>query len=298
MNYSLILLCYNQEDYIAEAVRGALAQDGPPIEILVSDDCSTDNTFARAQAVVSNYNGPHEVVLNRNERNLGVVQHIQASFERSQGDVIIAASGDDVSLPQRALRLRETFERTGAWLVHSQARCVDLAGKPLPNAFTQTRLIKTQEPLKLARSLSLYLGATAAFRKDMTRKYGPLRDPLLYEDLIYGFRAALERKVAYVPEELVVYRMGTGISSGTPQPGTVGYAAWRDKYLQRASAVYGQRLQDARRFGLRWYDPCVRRLITARATADLERAKTKREWWTYAQRAAVCPWALWGKPIK
>lgn len=43
--YSFVVLAYNQQDSIAEAMRAALAQDYPPIEVLISDDCSTDCTF-------------------------------------------------------------------------------------------------------------------------------------------------------------------------------------------------------------------------------------------------------------
>ncbi|HUF60663.1 MAG TPA: glycosyltransferase, partial [Verrucomicrobiales bacterium] len=42
---SFLLLAYNQEQYIHEAVEGAFSQTYSPLEIILSDDCSTDRTF-------------------------------------------------------------------------------------------------------------------------------------------------------------------------------------------------------------------------------------------------------------
>ena len=40
------LFTYNQERYVREAVEGVLAQTYEPLEIIISDDCSTDMTFS------------------------------------------------------------------------------------------------------------------------------------------------------------------------------------------------------------------------------------------------------------
>ena len=43
------LFAYNQEAFIREAVASALSQTYEPLEIILSDDCSTDRTFAIMQ---------------------------------------------------------------------------------------------------------------------------------------------------------------------------------------------------------------------------------------------------------
>ena len=47
------LFAYNQEQFIREAVEGAFAQTYEPLEIILSDDCSTDRTFEIMQEMAS-----------------------------------------------------------------------------------------------------------------------------------------------------------------------------------------------------------------------------------------------------
>src|SRR5215212_7155005 len=91
------LFAYNQERFIAEAVRGALSQTYSPLEIIISDDGSTDRTFEIIEGEVAGYAGPHEIRLNRIEQNIGWGAHINLVMEMVKGKLIVVAAGDDVS---------------------------------------------------------------------------------------------------------------------------------------------------------------------------------------------------------
>ncbi len=98
---SVVLLTYNQEAYVQEALQSLLSQDYDDLEIVVSDDASTDGTWQVIQQKFVEYTGHKRVVLNRNERNLGIVGNYFKAFSVATGDVIFTAAGDDVSLPNR-----------------------------------------------------------------------------------------------------------------------------------------------------------------------------------------------------
>jgi glycosyltransferase involved in cell wall biosynthesis len=198
MKYSFVVLSYNQEEYVAEAVMAALAQEGPPLELILSDDCSQDGTFQIMQQIAADYRGPHRVTVRRNEKNLGLVGHFAKIFSLCTGDVMIVAWGDDASVPDRALRIREVFETTDAWLVHSHATCVDLAGNELSPTYLSADLVKGSGIASIAISGGLFLGATAAYHRKLVQKYGHITNPRAYEDLVYGFRAALEKAILYL----------------------------------------------------------------------------------------------------
>ena len=68
---TLGIFTYNQEKYIKQCILSAVALKYDNLEIIISDDCSTDNTFEVIQDTVSSIQTDHQIVINRNERNLG-----------------------------------------------------------------------------------------------------------------------------------------------------------------------------------------------------------------------------------
>ena len=103
-HYTLVSLCiitYNQEKYIRETIRGALSQDYPNLEIVISDDNSTDSTFRIIKEMTDGYVGPHSLIINQNSPNKGIIEHVnRVVFELSHGDYIMLSGGDDVCMPQ------------------------------------------------------------------------------------------------------------------------------------------------------------------------------------------------------
>lgn len=291
MKFSFVLLAYNQQDFIAEAVTAALAQEGPPIEIVLSDDCSTDRTFEIMQKIVADYRGPHQVVLNRNDTNIGVVAHIRKANEMSTGEFLIAASGDDISLPDRSRRIIEAFETTNAWLVHSHAICIDREGKEVLPTYLSADLVRGADLLKLAKSQGLYLGATAAFDRKIFRKYGYVTNPNAYEDLVYGFRAALENGVHFIDAPLVKYRVGSGISTHHLHADVDGRRLAEIRRLRAALAVFAQRRRDGLVFGLSPADPILRVINKARLKAFFQ-----LHFWR-AISPSRCSRLLWRHPV-
>ena len=267
-----LVLTYNQEAYVRTAIAAALAQSGPPLDILISDDASTDGTWAEVEAAVAGYAGPHRVTLNRNPVNLGIAAHINQCVARTSGRWIIAAAGDDISRPDRAAKVRACFEATDALLVHSRVETIDPAGRPAGIRFDVATFFTTTDPVEAAASFGLYVGATGAWNRALFRKYGPLPLTGVYEDLILGFRAALEGRIARIDEPLVDYRWGVGVSQETRHASLDDWRAARQRTLARDIRTTDQRLLDAARFGLAPSDPVVRRLHDVRAELEAQRA--------------------------
>ena len=127
---TVIFLAYQQEDYVAEAVRSVLAQEQVAAEVILSDDASTDRTFRIMAAAAEAYRGPHRLVVRRNRKNLGI-DHIVQLVELAASDVMVMAHGDDLSEPQRCRRLLDELERTGAYVASSNALEIDQGGRPI-----------------------------------------------------------------------------------------------------------------------------------------------------------------------
>ena len=100
------LFAYNQEEYIRDAIQGALSQTYSPLQIILSDDNSSDNTFTIMQEIASQYKGPHQITLNRNQSNQGIGGHINKLMLLTKGEFIVIAAGDDISMPERTVQPR------------------------------------------------------------------------------------------------------------------------------------------------------------------------------------------------
>ena len=104
---SYVVTTYNIENYVEESVSCAFEQTYSPLEIVLSDDCSTDSTFEIMERMAKEYTGPHKIVLNRNEKNLGITKHMNRAYlELATGEIIVAAHGDDISKSERTEKSR------------------------------------------------------------------------------------------------------------------------------------------------------------------------------------------------
>lgn len=140
------LFAYNQEKYIREAVEGAFAQTYEPLEIILSDDCSTDRTFEIMEEMAKAYSGRHRIITIKQPQNIGTIDHVLAVAELSQGQLIVVAAGDDVSLPERTEKLAERWMSSNASIIYSGRAIVDEDGaelgvEPLPEPMPKIQSI-------------------------------------------------------------------------------------------------------------------------------------------------------------
>ena len=267
---SFILLCYNQEETIASAVQSILDQDCEPIEILISDDASPDSTFAVIEGTVSSYEGPHTVIIRQNSENLGVNRHIEMAINLCQSDLMIWTAGDDVNAPNRAQKIIEAHKASKAKLIFSDAQTITDTCEPGASRYRGATLYHPFNLRKVATSFSLYLGATAAWHKDLFYKYGGFPAEKAHEDLILGFRAALEDSLHYIPEKLVTYREDVGVSSHlSGKNSTLKNRARRSAILKGQHTVLQQRLIDAETFGLMDDNSVCRNIRALRARIEM-----------------------------
>ncbi len=206
------LLTYNQQRFVREAVQGALAQTYSPLEIIISDDCSTDRTYAIIQDEISQYNGPHQIILNRNETNLGIGGHVNYVVRLSSGELIIGAAGDDISLPQRTEKIFQAYIKSGkrAQSISSDMVIIDDKGRQ----FGMHRIIPSSlNELSLnafvANNGGIY-GSAHACAKRLFDFFGPLPDSVWHEDIVIAFRAGLIGGIHIIGEPLVLYRRHDG----------------------------------------------------------------------------------------
>lgn len=94
---SVHIISYNQADFIAEAISSAVEQDYANLEVVVSDDASTDSTPDIIREFANRYPGRVKPVIN--PVNLGITGNSNAGLAACTGDLIAFMGGDDVLVP-------------------------------------------------------------------------------------------------------------------------------------------------------------------------------------------------------
>lgn len=215
---SFVLFAYNQESYIREAVSSALSQTYQPLEIILSDDGSSDRTFQIIQEMASAYVGPHTVIVRQSSPNAGFASHVNAVASIATGEFIVLAAGDDISKPERTAKMvQEWQEKAGGSTaaLYSDFEGIDQDGHAAPSE-NVTRRPPTIHDVSQGRCN--ILGATSAYTRDVFDRFLPLNKDVRHEDRVLPFRAQLiGGSVLYIDQKLVRYRVEGGVSRSKPQ---------------------------------------------------------------------------------
>lgn len=189
---SVAIPAYNYGRYLPCAITSILKQDMADLEVLIVDDCSTDDTPER----VAPFLADPRVRYLRNEANLGAVRNINKAIGETRGRHILLLGADDFLLPGALRRLAAALASHpdaglayGAYVfANEQDRILDLVRHPghIPCDLKPWR---DDFPFLLVYDLYMNLG-TVLFRREIIEKYG-FFDPLLSIDDFPGrfFRA-------------------------------------------------------------------------------------------------------------
>lgn len=204
---SIVLLTFNQEHFVEDALRSLLNQDYENLEIVISDDCSTDSTWDQIQKILNDYSGIKKIIANQNPVNLGIVRNYETAFQKTTGDLIFMAAGDDISLPNRCSRSIEFWLSCNKDydLVAADAIDMSYAGENLR--------IKENDPLedwtiqRWFERRPYFFGASQMVTRRLL-SLAPLHHNLPYEDQCLVFRSLLMAGAIRLPEPLVCHRRG------------------------------------------------------------------------------------------
>ena len=209
------LFTYNQEQFIREAVEAAFAQTYEPLEIILSDDCSTDRTFEILKETAAAYRGSHQVVVRKTAANRGTLVHVAEVASLAQGELLILAAGDDISKPSRTATLTECWKATGAWGLCSRFDRIDEKGVLLESSVASA-VLKAHGFKKFfyeeEGQVNIVHGCTSAYdvRAFKFLKLKP-EDFILAEDgAMSVLLNLLAKRIVNLDESLAFYRESVG----------------------------------------------------------------------------------------
>jgi glycosyltransferase involved in cell wall biosynthesis len=103
MKISTVIILYNLEKYIEDAIQSALGQTRQPDEIIVVDDCSTDGSAD----IVNKYRD--RIIYIKQEKNIGNLRNALSGLKAATGDIVAFLDGDDVWMPEKLAAIEKEF---------------------------------------------------------------------------------------------------------------------------------------------------------------------------------------------
>lgn len=207
MKASFLVPARDKVKHVKMCAESVLAQTYPGLEIILSDQGSTDGTREVLASLVSGYKGPHKVRLldcpdTEPKGMAGMNAHINWLQGQCEGDIVMMTSADDVAHPDRAKRTIEAFAETNASFVATQQQFCDPDGTPRTvTAYpSESGWVDGRTHLyKLTGSSS-----STAWARDLVDKYDPFPESEI-NDVVLPYYATLERGFYFIAEQLHAY---------------------------------------------------------------------------------------------
>jgi glycosyltransferase involved in cell wall biosynthesis len=126
MRVSVVIPVYNLREFVGEAIESALGQTEPPFEVIVVNDCSTDDS----ERVIRSFGDRVRYI--PLPANVGALRATLAGVEAARGDVLAFLDGDDAWLPTKLAKCSALLAADeGMILVSHQHQRVDRYGENL-----------------------------------------------------------------------------------------------------------------------------------------------------------------------
>ncbi|MDH5300720.1 MAG: glycosyltransferase [Gammaproteobacteria bacterium] len=151
---SCIITCYNNAEYIASAIESVIKQSRIPDEIIIADDCSTDNSMNIIEGYAKN--NPIIRVLSQKE-NVGITRNRDNAIRQASGDFITTLDGDDIYYPHKLSFEYNQLIRDPESVVFSNINWIDTSGNVTHQL--QTQNIHMMKKSDLVRYLLFREGA-------------------------------------------------------------------------------------------------------------------------------------------
>jgi glycosyltransferase involved in cell wall biosynthesis len=206
---TIILLCYNHESFVAEAVTGVLSQTYEPLEIIICDDCSPDRTVDIIESVLAGHSRRADVRFRRNTRNLSANVTVRQALSEANGDFIFVSHGDDVMLPTMVEEMAQVWIGENLSLVTANAYYIDESSKDLNRTFRDPNQPADDSFETLARDggNACCFGPAIGFDRGIYEKFGWVPRYLRAYDIMYPFYGYLLKGSRFMSKPLLKYRV-------------------------------------------------------------------------------------------
>ena len=208
---SVLMITYNHENYVAQAIDSVLSQRTDfPFELVIGEDCSTDGTGDICRAYRQKH--PDIIRLISREKNLGMAENFMSTLAECKGRYLAILEGDDFwSSPEKLQKQANfldshpeyslVFTKTKTFF-QDDNRPGNEIPDPVPENFTLENLLRT----------NFIATCSVMYRHGLVNNYPKWFSQLDILDWPMHVLHSQHGKIGYIDERMAVYRRHRGNS--------------------------------------------------------------------------------------
>jgi len=205
---SIAMPTYNGERFLREQIDSILSQTVQEFELVISDDCSTDNTLSIANEFAQN---DVRIKVLSNKKNIGFKKNVEKVLKACSGEYILLSDQDDIWMPNHIEVLMCEANDSQAMLICGRPVFVDEFNCELPNTFDYFKMdyvpkndIEHAQHIFMGRSS--YQGASMLIRRNFLEKALPIPECAGYHDNWFAALSVFYGGLRYVDTPILRYR--------------------------------------------------------------------------------------------
>lgn len=222
--FSVIVVCYNNEEYIKRCIDSILEQEYPAIELVVADDYSENFEVSEIEKYIQSHKRGNIVssCVYQNNENLGTVKNINCAIGKSRGEYIKIIAADDALFNERVLsQAKNALDNSPNGIITSDVlKCDTHLENPKRYQNLLQKYINNFSPEEVFSKLCIHNGIISGgvfFKKAFFDTFGLFDEAYrLLEDWPMWLRVTRAGcRIVYKPFYSVLYRANMGIGTGT-----------------------------------------------------------------------------------
>ncbi len=212
---SVAMATYNGEKYIRQQIESILQQTYNVDELVIYDDCSTDDTVKIIEEIKNTYIGNVCIKLHINSRNSGYISNFYNAISATTGEYIFLADQDDVWHKDKVKSVIHFMKKNNCKAVCTNFDIIDGNGQRIrerSNYRFNRYINKTVKPyIRVSFHTLAYgniaQGCTYCFDKEVKELYLKIKSNALIHDHQILLIASLVGSVYFLNERLIDYRL-------------------------------------------------------------------------------------------
>ena len=204
--FSIICPAFNHEKYVAWFIDSVLAQTVSDWELIIVDDCSSDNTAK----IIKSYTDKR-IKFIQHKINGGINAALNTGFENATGEIWVLVASDDVMCPNALEKISKAFnDNPDAVAAYCNMDVIDENNKPRTDI--NVGYIENQPRASFLHDLFMTGNMLPGPGMSMRAKYGKQLYPAtpancIFQDYIQNVQLLIMGNIFIIPEKIIKYRV-------------------------------------------------------------------------------------------